>query len=56
MIPNFCREDLSYFDRTANIGVPMISFCDIPLTRATMFKARYGGRNNGGSNSIYCSI
>ena len=42
LIPNFCREDLSYFDRTVNIGVPMISFCDIPLTRATMFKVRYG--------------
>ena len=40
--PNYCREDLSYFDREVNVGVPMISFCDIPLTRTSMFKARYG--------------
>lgn len=42
LIPNYCREDLSYFDRKVNVGVPVISFCDIPLTRTTMFKARYG--------------
>lgn len=42
LIPNYCREDLSYFDRKVNVGVPMISFCDIPLTRTSMFKARYG--------------
>ena len=42
LIPNYCREDLSYFDRKVNVGDPMISFCDIPLTRTTMFKARYG--------------
>ncbi len=42
LIPNYCREDLSYFDREVNVGVPMISFCDIPLTRTSMFKARYG--------------
>ena len=42
LIPNFCQEDLSYFDRKVNVGVPMISFCDIPLTRTSMFKARYG--------------
>ena len=42
LIPNYCREDLSYSDRTVNVGVPMISFCDIPLTRTSLFKARYG--------------
>lgn len=42
LVPNYCREDLSYFGRTVNVGVPMISFCDIPLTRTSMFKARYG--------------
>ena len=26
LIPNYCREDLSYFDRTVNVGVPMISY------------------------------
>ena len=41
LVPNYCREDLSYFGRTVNVGVPMISFCDIPLTRTSMFKARY---------------
>lgn len=42
VIPNYCLEDLSYFNRKLNVGVPMISFCDIPLTRTSMFKARYG--------------
>ena len=42
LIPNFCREDLSYAERPLCVGVPMISFCDIPLTRTKLFKARYG--------------
>lgn len=41
LIPNYCREDLSYFNRTISIGVPMISSCDTLLTRTTLFKARY---------------
>jgi hypothetical protein len=42
LFPNFCKEDLSYADRVLTVGVPMISFCDIPLTRTTLFKERYG--------------
>lgn len=42
IIPNFCKEDLSYEDRKKTIGVPMVSFCDIPLTRTSDFKKRYG--------------
>ena len=42
IIPNFCKEDLSYEDRKRIIGVPMVSFCDIPLTRTSGFKQRYG--------------
>lgn len=42
LIPNFCKEDLSYADRELTVGIPMISFCDIPLTRTTLFKERYG--------------
>lgn len=42
LIPNFCKEDLSYADRVLTVGIPMISFCDIPLTRTTLFKERYG--------------
>lgn len=41
-IPNFCKEDLCYEDRKIVIGVPMVSFCDIPLTRTSEFKSRYG--------------
>ena len=42
IIPNFCKEDLSYEDRKRTIGVQMVSFCDIPLTRTSDFKKRYG--------------
>lgn len=42
LIPNFCKEDLCYEDRKIIIGVPMVSFCDIPLTRTSEFKSRYG--------------
>lgn len=42
IVPNFCKEDLSYEDRKRIVGVPMVSFCDIPLTRTSGFKQRYG--------------
>lgn len=42
IVPNFCKEDLCYENRTLIIGVPMVSFCDIPLTRTSEFKSRYG--------------
>lgn len=42
IIPNFCKEDLHYYKRGLILGIPMVSFCDIPLTRTTDFKERYG--------------
>lgn len=42
IIPNFCKEDLSYEDRKRIIGVPMVSFCDIPLTRTSGFNRDMG--------------
>jgi hypothetical protein len=40
--PNYCKENFSYSDKTDLIvGIPMVSFCDIPLTRITNFKKRY---------------
>lgn len=42
IIPNFCKENLCYEDRNIVIGVPIVSFCDIPLTRTSEFKLRYG--------------
>ena len=47
LIPNYCYEDLSYernLDRGIDrgIGVPMVSFCDIPLSKTNLFVERYG--------------
>ena len=43
LIPNYCYEDLSYDGRPENgIGVPMVSFCDIPLSKTGLFVKRYG--------------
>ncbi len=40
--PNYCKENFSISD-TQNliVGIPMVSFCDIPLTRISNFKYRY---------------
>ena len=38
-LPNYCREVMP----NGNIlGIPMVSFCDIPLTRAGEHRSRYG--------------
>ena len=43
LIPNYCKEDLSTSRNPQDcIGIPMVSFCDIPLTRTTQFTSRYG--------------
>ena len=42
LIPNYCYEDLSYSNKDRGIGVPMISFCDIPLSKTNSFIERYG--------------
>lgn len=40
--PNYCEEDLSYDDNNFVIGIPMISFCDIPITLLDEHTSRYG--------------
>lgn len=42
IIPNFCAEDFSYGNKEYVVGIPMVSFCDIPLMRADVFTERYG--------------
>ena len=40
--PNYCEENFSLSDKPDLIvGIPLVSFCDIPLTRITNFKIRY---------------
>lgn len=39
--PNFCKETFNIFEDVFCVGIPMVSFCDIPLTRSTTFKNRY---------------
>jgi hypothetical protein len=41
--PNYCGETFSILDTPDFIvGIPMVSFCDIPLTRITNFREKYG--------------
>lgn len=42
IIPNYCGEDLSFDSQRFYVGVPMSSFCDIPLTRLKVHTGRYG--------------
>ncbi|MBO5250052.1 MAG: hypothetical protein J6B15_04845 [Muribaculaceae bacterium] len=43
LIPNYCYEDLSYErNPERGIGFPMVSFCDIPLSKTNLFVERYG--------------
>lgn len=39
LIPNFCSEDLL---PGLSIGIPMVSFCDIPLSRTHFHTSQYG--------------
>lgn len=39
--PNYCKEDYSTNQNSLIVGIPMTSFCDIPLTRITNFTKRY---------------
>ncbi len=41
LIPNFCKE-LDVLNPGNIIGIPMVSFCDIPLGRAAKFQKNYG--------------
>lgn len=42
LLPNYCKESFSYNEKTEQVGIPMVSFCDIPVTRASGFCDRYG--------------
>ena len=45
IIPNFCEEDLSFDGVDFCVGIPMASFCDIPITLLDEHNSRY--RNYG---------
>lgn len=42
LVPNYCSKDLTVGEREFVIGLPMVCFCDIPLTRTEEFTKRYG--------------
>lgn len=42
IIPNYCEEDLSFDKTTFVVGIPMASFCDIPITLLDEHNKRYG--------------
>lgn len=42
LVPNYCSEDLTVGQEEFVIGLPMVCFCDIPLTRTEEFTKRYG--------------
>ena len=42
IIPNYCEEDLSFGTQPFHIGIPMASFCDIPIMLLDEHTSRYG--------------
>ncbi|SFC94248.1 abortive infection system antitoxin AbiGi family protein [Butyrivibrio sp. YAB3001] len=42
LFANYCAEKFSFNSQEETVGVPMISFCDIPLKRIDGFTERYG--------------
>lgn len=42
IIPNYCEEDLSFDETKFCVGIPMASFCDIPITLLDEHNSRYG--------------
>ena len=42
IIPNYCGENLSYDDSEFYVGIPMVSFCDIPITLLDEHNKKYG--------------
>ena len=42
LLPNYCREEFTGTNQTRVWGIPMVSFCDIPLLKTASFRERYG--------------
>lgn len=42
IVPNYCEEDLSFGSQEFCVGIPMASFCDIPITLLDEHTNRYG--------------
>lgn len=42
LYPNYCKEEYQSESSLITIGIPMVSFCDIPLKETTRFRERYG--------------
>lgn len=42
IVPNYCEEDLSFNGTEFCVGIPMASFCDIPITLLDEHNKRYG--------------
>lgn len=42
IIPNYCEEDLSFEGTNFVVGIPMASFCDIPIMLLDEHNNRYG--------------
>lgn len=42
LLPNYCKEQFLVGKSSEFIGIPMVSFCDIPIMRAQDFSSRYG--------------
>ena len=42
IIPNYCEEYLSFDETDFCVGIPMASFCDIPITLLDEHNSRYG--------------
>lgn len=42
LLPNYCKEQFLVRKSSEFIGIPMVSFCDIPIMRAQDFSSRYG--------------
>lgn len=42
IIPNYCEEDLSFDETKFVVGIPMSSFCDIPISLLDEHNRRYG--------------
>lgn len=42
IFPNYCKEIFPSQNQCMTIGIPMVSFCDIPIKETSLFRERYG--------------